>query len=246
MWNIATQKLRFTASKLSQTLAQTKWLRTTPCLRNIKQFGKKIHNHVPFDINSSKRPSSFCLYGRNMPSKCNEFGMDPRIIVLFDSPKLSYEEALKFCPHGLCKFHFFLFISTKKLRGSIDGCRPVSNWLWQIRRIRTFQWSTCLDKHRIRDPRTAWYMDQSHFSLFKLDFGRWMWMRSSLDFCIERFNKTHFKSDGKIFVLEEYFNAEPVNSPNGEWQLFPDALKLDLKDNASLLNSWSHEPGESL
>ena len=63
---------------------------------------------------------------------------------------------------------------------------------------------------------------------------------------IERFNKTHFKSDGKIFVLEEYFNAEPVNSPNGEWQLFPDALKLDLKDNGSLLNSWSNEPGESL
>ena len=155
-----------TASKLSQTLAQTKWLRTTPCLRNIKQFGKKIHNHVPFDINSSKRPSSFCLYGRNMPSKCNEFGMDPRIIVLFDSPKLSYEEALKFCPHGLCKFHFFLFKSTKKLRGSIDGCRPVSNWLWQIRRIRTFQWSTCLDKHRIRDPRTAWFTKQSLFSSF--------------------------------------------------------------------------------
>ena len=73
-----------------------------------------------------------------------------------------------------------------------------------------------------------------------------MRMRSSLDFCIERFNKTHFKSDGKIFVLEEYFNAEPVNSPNGEWQLFQDALKLDLKDNGSLLNSWSNEPGESL
>ena len=55
---------------------------------------------------------------------------------------------------------------------------------------------------------------------------------------------THtLKSDGKIFVLEEYFNAEPVNSPNGEWQLFPDALKLDLKDNASLMNNWSHESG---
>ena len=97
-----------TASKLSQTPAQTNWLRTTPCLRNTKQFGKKVHNHVPFDINSSKPPSSFCLHGRNMPSQCSEIGMDPQMpVIVFDTPKLSYEEALKFCPDGLCKFYSF-------------------------------------------------------------------------------------------------------------------------------------------
>ena len=151
-----------------------------------------------------------------------------------------------FAPMGFVSFIRYQFMSQKQLRGSINNCRLVSIWFSQIQRIRTFQWSTCLDKHRIRDPRTAWFTEQSHFSSLKLGFWRWMWMRSSLDFCIERFNKTHFKSDGKIFVLEEFFNAEPVNSPNGEWQLFPDALKLDLKDNGSLLNSWSNEPGESL
>ena len=70
-------------------------------------------------------------------------------------------------------------------------------------------------------------------------------MNRSLGLCIERYNQTHFQSDGKIFVLEKYFDAEPVNSQNGHWQRFPDALKMDLKDNSTLLNTWSEEAGES-
>ena len=67
----------------------------------------------------------------------------------------------------------------------------------------------------------------------------------SLDLCFERYNETHFTSDGKVFVLGKYFNAEPIGTIPGEWQLFPGALKMDLKNNGSLVNSRSQEPGEN-
>ena len=41
-------------------------------------------------------------------SQCTEVDMDPEIpFIVFNTPKLSYKEALKFCPHGLCEFHSF-------------------------------------------------------------------------------------------------------------------------------------------
>ena len=179
-----------------------------------------------------------------MPSQCT--GMDPQIpVFVFETPKLSYEEALKFCPHGLCKFHSFFSSFHKNNLGAPLTVADLCQFSFlKINETELFNdllaWTSI--ESGIQGPHDS----RNPLSSFKLDFIQWMWMCSSSDFCIERFNKTHFKSDGKIFVLEEYFNAEPVNSPNGEWQLFPDALKLDLKDNASLLNNWSHEPGESL
>ena len=66
----------------------------------------------------------------------------------------------------------------------------------------------------------------------------------SLDLWFERYNETHFTSDSNVFVLEKYFNAEPIGTISGGWQLFPGALKMDLKNNGSLVNSRSSEPGE--
>jgi len=65
-----------------------------------------------------------------------------------------------------------------------------------------------------------------------------------LDPCFERYNETHFTSDDNVFVLGKYFNAEPIGTIPGGWQLFPGALKMDLKNNGSLVNSRSQEPGE--
>ena len=65
-----------------------------------------------------------------------------------------------------------------------------------------------------------------------------------MNLCLERYNETHFTSDGYVFVLGKYFNVEPIDTLAGAWQLFPGALKMDLKNNGSLVNSRASEPGE--
>ena len=65
-----------------------------------------------------------------------------------------------------------------------------------------------------------------------------------MNLCLERYNETHFTSDGYVFVLGKYFNVEPIDTLAGAWQLFPGALKMDLKNNGSLVNSRPQEPGE--
>ena len=64
------------------------------------------------------------------------------------------------------------------------------------------------------------------------------------DPCFERYNETHFASESNVFVLGKYFNAEPIDTIRGGWQLFPGALKIDLKNNGSLVNSRPQEPGK--
>ena len=65
-----------------------------------------------------------------------------------------------------------------------------------------------------------------------------------MNLCLERYNETHFTSEGNVFVLGKYFNVEPIDTLSGGWQLFPGALKMDLKNNGSLVNSRPQEPGE--
>ena len=93
-------------------------VRTTPRLRNIKQFGKKVHIHVLTVKNLSKLPSSYWVIDRHNPPQGTETDMDPEFpVVVYDTPKLSYKEALKFCPYGLCKFHFFSIHINKEIKG---------------------------------------------------------------------------------------------------------------------------------
>ena len=63
------------------------------------------------------------------------------------------------------------------------------------------------------------------------------------DPCIERYNETNFMADEEIFVLNKYFNIEPINTTVGEIQLFPGALKIDLKNNGALINSRPSQSG---
>ena len=51
-------------------------------------------------------------------------------------------------------------------------------------------------------------------------------------------------ADEEIFVLDKYFNIEPINTTVGEIQLFPGALKIDLKNNGALINSRPSQSGK--